>query len=80
MLMCGLAAGGKQDYGDKGLASAEKSMGVPQNAKANEMITDKGRDGIEGATGKSIPHKVYVDRDLARLDLYRRKALILTFV
>lgn len=88
-------AGGKQDYGDKGLASVEKSTGLPQNAKANEvsrkarknhvvdplkqisgrysnfksiitdmlrsqMITDKGREGIEGATGKNIPDKVYV--------------------
>lgn len=45
------AAMGKQDYGDKALAGAQRSMGLPQNRAVNEHMTDAARGGFEKATG-----------------------------
>ncbi|KAI4206409.1 MAG: hypothetical protein LQ346_001118 [Caloplaca aetnensis] len=52
------AAGGQEDYLDKGLAAGEKQFGIPENKGMNEKITDQGRDMFEKQTGKDIPDKV----------------------
>lgn len=50
--------GAGQDYGDKGIAAAQKKFGMNSNPETNEKITDAGRGFIEKQTGKDIPDKV----------------------
>ncbi|KAL9129160.1 MAG: hypothetical protein Q9175_007370 [Cornicularia normoerica] len=57
------AAGGQEDYLDKGLDAAEKKFGQgkidPQKQRGmNEKVTDKARGMFEKATGKHVPDKV----------------------
>jgi hypothetical protein len=53
----GAGAGGaqNQDYGDKGLAAAEKKFGMSQSAATNEKITDAGRNFYEKQSGYVLP-------------------------
>ncbi|KAF6219218.1 hypothetical protein HO133_005043 [Letharia lupina] len=58
----GNAAGGQEDYLDKGLDAAEKKFGQgkvdPQKERGvNEKVTDKARGMFEKATGKHVPDK-----------------------
>ncbi|CAF9935128.1 MAG: hypothetical protein ALECFALPRED_006310 [Alectoria fallacina] len=58
----GNAAGGQEDYLDKGLDAVEKKFGQgkidPQKERGvNEKITDKARGMFEKATGKHVPEK-----------------------
>ena len=48
----------KEDYLDKGLDAGEKKFGMSQSRETNEMITDRGRETFEKATGKHVPDKV----------------------
>jgi len=58
----GQAAGGQEDYLDKGVDAAEKKFGQGKVDPAkergmNEKVTDKARGMFEKATGKDIPDK-----------------------
>ncbi|KAG9558662.1 hypothetical protein KCU77_g4868, partial [Aureobasidium melanogenum] len=54
------AAGGQEDYVDKGLDSLERKEGQdPSKLRSvNEKVTDTARGMFEKATGKNVPDKV----------------------
>ncbi|KAJ7673659.1 hypothetical protein DFH06DRAFT_1467154 [Mycena polygramma] len=52
------AAGGQEDYVDKGLDFIEKKLGHTQNRGVNEKITDAAREQYEKLTGKPVSSKI----------------------
>ncbi|KAI4754341.1 hypothetical protein E4T52_13481 [Aureobasidium sp. EXF-3400] len=54
------AAGGQEDYLDKGMDALEKKQGQdPSKLRSvNEKVSDTGRGMFEKATGKNVPDKV----------------------
>ncbi|KAJ6477937.1 hypothetical protein C8R47DRAFT_1323286 [Mycena vitilis] len=52
------AAGGQEDYVDKGLDFIEKKLGHTQNRNTNEKITDAAREQYEKLTGKPVSSKI----------------------